>query len=101
MEIRMEIIMNYVKPELIVVAIVLYFIGIWIKGTETIKDKWIPLILGGLGIVLCTIYVMATAPIGSGAEILSAIFTAIIQGILVAALSIYVNQLIKQSAKRE
>ena len=97
----MEQIMNYVKPELLVLAVVLYFIGIWIKGTETIKDKWIPLILGGLGIVLCTIYVVATAPVGSGAEILSAIFTAIIQGILVAALSIYVNQLIKQSAKRE
>lgn len=93
--------MNYIKPELIIVAIALYFIGIWIKGTETIKDKWIPLILGGLGIVLCTIYVMATAPIGSGAEILSAIFTAIIQGILVAALSTYVNQLIKQYNKIE
>lgn len=97
----MELLMNYIKPELIIVAIALYFIGIWIKGTETIKDKWIPLILGGLGIVLCTIYVMATAPIGSGAEILSAIFTAIIQGILVAALSTYVNQLIKQYNKIE
>ena len=97
----MELLVNYVKPELIIVAIVLYFIGIWIKGTETIKDKWIPLILGGFGTVLCTIYVMATASIGSRSEILSAIFTSIIQGILVAALSTYVNQLIKQYNKIE
>lgn len=97
----MELLMNYVKPELIVVAIVLYFIGIWIKNTESIKDKWIPMILGALGIVLCALWVLATTPITSGAVFLMAVFTAIIQGILVAALSTYVNQLIKQAAKTE
>lgn len=97
----MELLMNYVKPELVIVAIVLYFIGIWIKGTESIADKWIPLILGITGIAICAIWVMATTPIGSGQALLMAIFTAIIQGILVAALSTYVNQLIKQAAKIE
>ena len=97
----MEIIMNYIKPELIVVAIVLYCIGVWIKGTESIKDKWIPMILGALGIVLCALWVLATTPITSGAVFLMAVFTAIIQGILVAALSTYVNQLIKQAKKIE
>ena len=97
----MELLMNYVKPELIIVAIVLYFIGIWIKGTESIADKWIPLILGITGIVICAIWVLATTPIGSGQALLMAIFTAIIQGILVAALSTYVNQLIKQANKIE
>lgn len=42
---------EYVKPELLVVAIVLYFIGLWIKQSETIKDKFIPLINGALGIL--------------------------------------------------
>lgn len=97
----MELLMNYVKPELVIVAIVLYFIGIWIKGSESIADKWIPLILGITGIAICAIWVMATTPIGSGQALLMAIFTAIIQGILVAALSTYVNQLIKQAAKIE
>lgn len=97
----MEILTNYIKPELIVVSIALYFVGIWIKNTKSIKDKWIPLILGGLSIVLCTLWVLATTPIGSGQSLLMAIFTAIIQGILVAALSTYVNQLIKQAAKTE
>ena len=42
----MEQIMNYVKPELLIVAVVLYFIGIGIKKSETISDKYIPAILG-------------------------------------------------------
>ena len=46
----MEQTMNYVKPELIVVAVVLYFIGMGLKQSQTVKDKYIPLILGGLGI---------------------------------------------------
>lgn len=37
----MEQIINYVKPELIVVAIVLCFIGMGMKKSEKIKDKMI------------------------------------------------------------
>ena len=97
----MELLMNYIKPQLIIVSIALYFIGVWIKDTEYIKDKWIPVILGIVSIIICAIWVMATTPIGSGQALLMAIFTAIIQGILVAALSTYVNQLIKQAKKIE
>ena len=56
----MEQIMNYVKPELLIVAVVLYFIGIGIKKSETISDKYIPAILGVLGILVCGIHVIAT-----------------------------------------
>lgn len=95
----MEQIINYVKPELIVVAIALYFIGMAIKQSETIADKYIPSILGIAGIVICGIYVIATCTLGTGQDIAMALFTAIVQGILVAGLSNYVNQLIKQSGK--
>ena len=97
----MEQIMNYVQPELIVVALVLYFIGMGLKKAEAVPDKYIPLILGGIGIVLCAIWVLATCPLDSGQNIAMAIFTAIIQGILVAGLSTYVNQIVKQSRKTE
>ena len=97
----MEQIMNYVKPELIVVAVVLYFIGIGVKKAEAVPDKYIPLILGGIGIALCAIWVLATCPLDSGQNIAMAVFTAIIQGILVAGLSTYVNQIIKQVQKIE
>lgn len=94
-------IMNYIKPELIVVAIVLYFVGLGIKKAQNIKDKYIPYILGVCGIVLASIWVFANNPIGTIQEILMAVFTSIVQGILVAGLSTYANQLIKQINKSE
>ena len=97
----MEQIMNYIKPELIVVAVVLYFIGMWLKKAQAVKDKYIPLILGGIGIVLCAIWVLATSTIGTGQEIAMAVFTAIVQGILVAGVSTYINQIVKQAGKEE
>lgn len=97
----MEQIMNYVKPELIVVAVVLYFIGMGMKQAQTVKDKYIPIILGGTGIVLCAIWVLATSPLGTGQDIAMAVFTAIVQGVLVAGLSTYINQVIKQIGKNE
>ncbi|WP_033124988.1 phage holin family protein [Eubacterium sp. ER2] len=97
----MEQIINYVKPELIVVAVVLYFIGMGLKQAQAVKDKYIPLILGGAGIVLCAIWVLATSPLGTGQDIAMAVFTAIVQGILVAGLSTYINQIIKQANKSE
>lgn len=97
----MEQIMNYVKPELIVVAVVLYFIGMGLKQAQTVKDKYIPLILGGIGIVLCAIWVLATCTLSTGQDIAMAVFTAIVQGVLVAGLSTYVNQIIKQIGKAE
>ena len=97
----MDQIMNYVKPELIVVAIVLYFIGMWLKQAAFIKDKYIPLVLGIVGIFVCGIWVMATASFAAAQDIALAVFTAIVQGILVAGLSTYVNQILKQLNKEE
>lgn len=97
----MDQIMNYVKPELIVVAIVLYFLGMWLKQAAFIKDKYIPLVLGIVGIFVCGIWVMATASFATGQDIASAIFASITQGILVAGLSTYVNQIFKQLNKEE
>lgn len=97
----MEQVMNYIKPELVVVAVVLYFVGMGLKQAQAVKDKYIPLILGGVGIILCAVWVFATCPLGTGQEIAMAVFTAIVQGILVAGLSTYVNQVIKQISKAE
>ena len=92
---------DYVKPELLVVAVVLYFIGIWMKQSETIPDKYIPALNGVIGIAICAVYVAATCTCGTGQEVAMAVFTAVTQGILVAGLSMYVNQIIRQSGKLE
>jgi len=94
-------IMNYVKPEFLVVAIILYFIGMWLKQSTLLKDKYIPLIIGIIGIFVCGIWVCATAQFSAWQDVAEAIFAAVTQGILVAGLSTYVNQLIKQAGKEE
>ena len=96
-----ELLKEYIKPELIIVAIVLYFIGIGIKNTEFIKDKYIPIILGIIGVIISAIYIIATSTINGYQEILTVIFTSIVQGILVAGASVYINQVINQSNKEE
>ncbi len=95
----MEQILNYVKPELLVLAIALYFVGAGLKQAQAVKDKYIPAILGAIGIILAAVWVFATCPLGNAQEIALAVFTAIVQGILVAGLSTYVNQIIKQAKK--
>lgn len=97
----MEQIMNYIKPELIVVAVVLYFVGMWLKKAQAVKDKCIPLILGVAGVVLCAIWVLATSTLSTPQDGAMAVFTAIVQGILVAGVSTYINQIVKQAGKEE
>lgn len=97
----MEQLMNYVKPELLVVAVVLYFVGMGLKKAQYFADKHIPAALGISGCVLAALYVFGTTQITNLQEASMAVFTALVQGLLVAGLSTYVNQLIKQATKAE
>lgn len=96
-----EMLKEYIKPELLILAVVLYFVGMGIKNTELIKDKYIPIILGIAGVLISGIYIVATSTINGYQEVLTVIFTSIVQGILVAGASVYINQVIKQSNKEE
>lgn len=97
----MEQIMDYVKPELLILAVVLYFIGMGLKQAQAVSDKYIPMILGGAGVAMSAIYVFATCSCTTGQDIALMVFTALTQGILVAGLSTYVNQIFKQLHKEE
>lgn len=97
----MEQIMDYVKPELLVVAVVLYFVGMGLKKAQYFADKHIPATLGAAGVVLAALYVFGTSTVANVQEICMAVFTAVVQGLLVAGLSTYVNQLVKQINKEE
>ena len=91
--------MNYVKPELLVLIPVLYFLGMGLKKAQTVADKYIPLLLGGAGVVLALLWVLAGSELGSAQDVLRAVFAAITQGVLCAGCSVYVNQLGKQAGK--
>ncbi len=77
---------NYITENALILIPVLYIIGMILKDTNKVKDKYIPLILLPIGIGL------AMALIGIN-------INAIIQGILVVGVSVYTNQLVKQINK--
>lgn len=91
-----NIIKESIEPELLILVPVLFGIGYAIKKTEKISDNNIPLILGIIGILLSALYVVANMTAFSVQEVLIAIFTAVAQGVLVAAGAVYIDQLIKQ-----
>lgn len=97
----MEQIMNYIKPELAVLPVVLYFLAMALKNAQAVKDKNIPITLGAVGIVLSALWVVSTSTITGWQSVVLALFTAIVQGVLAAGCSVYVNQIVKQKNKTE
>lgn len=91
---------DFISPELLVLIPVLYLVGAGLKQSA-VSDKWIPLILGGISIALCALYVFATADLDGVRSAAIAAFTAITQGILTAGASVYANQVVKQVHKEE
>lgn len=83
----MEII-KYVTEQALVLIPALYVIGLIIKGTEKVSNKWIPVILLPLGVA------GAIAFMGLNAN-------AVIQGILVTGATVFADQVVKQVQKSE
>lgn len=91
---------SYLKTEFLILVPVLYFIGIGLKKSK-LPDKWIPLMLGVLAVMLSAIWVISTTDISNLQEAALAIFTAVTQGVLAAGMSVYANQLYIQARKEE
>ena len=75
----MEQIINYIKPELLIVAVVLYFTGMGLKKAHYFADKHIPVTLGAIGIALASLYVFGTSTVTNAQEASMAVFTAIME----------------------
>lgn len=82
-------IMDYILGERLILIPVLYILGFFIKNSYLIKDKYIPLILLCIGIVLSILMAGDT------------VINNIIQGILVAGATVLTNEVIKQGRKEE
>ena len=84
----MEMIKDYILDNALILIPAIYVIGAILKGTELIKDKYIPVILLPIGIVLGMILI--------GFDV-----NGFIQGVLVTGVAVYANQLVKQALKEE
>ena len=91
---------EFIKPELLILIPVLYVVGIGIKKSK-LSDTLIPLVLGGIAIVLSAAWVIATSDISTLKDVAYALFISVTQGILSAGASVYVNQLYVQSKKKD
>ena len=92
---------TYIKPELVILIGVLFAIGAGAKKTEAIKDKYIPVLLGTVGVVLAALWVAATTAIHDAQSALMAVFVGLTQGILCAAASVYADQVVFKQPKRD
>ena len=84
----MEMLKDYILDNALILIPAIYVIGAILKGTELVKDKYIPVILLPIGIVLAMLLVGFTV-------------NGFIQGVLVTGVAVYANQLVKQTLKKE
>ncbi len=75
-------IISYVKPELFVVIFVLWGLGLMFKASK-IENKYIPIWLCVFALVIALIWVYATTEITTSQMLAMAIFTAIVQGVII------------------
>lgn len=84
----------FIKPELMILVPMLYMVGKTIKNTKMVHESNIPFVLGILGVILSSIYSLATSDLINYKSFLMCVFVSITQGITCAGLSVYTNQLI-------
>ena len=79
---------QYITQNALILIPVLYIIGMIVKNTEKVDDKYIPLVL-------------LIAGIAGAIGIMGINGDAVVQGVLVTGATVYTNQIIKQSTKKE
>lgn len=88
-------ILNFIRPDILVLVPVLIIIGLMLKKVSYVKDWIIPIILGVVGMVFA-ILILGFSEGFTGPTILNGI----IQGILAAGMAVYVHQLTIQTTKK-
>lgn len=84
-----------INEKIFILIPVLFACGEALKYSKRIDNRYIPILLGVLGIALCALFKFIT-PVDNVAE---TIFFAVTQGILCAAGAVYGNEVIKQALK--
>ena len=86
----MEQITQYVQPAYAVLAAVLYCIGRGLKALKKFPNQFIPLTLTACGVALALLNALSRC--GEYANWAAALFEGVVQGVLCAGMSVYVNE---------
>ena len=84
-----EILLNYIVEDGLILIPVLYVIGYIIKHTNILSNRWIPLVLLVIGIMF-SIFLLNDP-----------IVDRVIQGILIAGVTVFIDQVKKQNFEKE
>ena len=84
-----EILLNYIVEDGLILIPVLYVIGYIIKNTNILSNRWIPLVLLVIGIIF-SIFLLNDP-----------IVDRVIQGILIAGVTVFIDQVKKQNFEKE
>lgn len=89
-----EIILQLIRPELLILVAFLWCLGLFFKKAPWFTAEWmIPFLLLGIGILFTILYLAII--LGEGFTKVTFLM-GIIQGVLIAALAVYINEALKQ-----
>jgi len=91
-------IMDFIKPELFILVVFLYAVGLFVRNGPWKENSWmIPYILLVVSFVITLAYVAIFLGEGFSPPVIVAV---IIQSVLIAAVTVYGNELIEQIKDR-
>lgn len=94
----MDNIIEFIRPELFILIVFLYCVGLFLKLNDGFKKTWtIPYILLGISFLITLAYVSIYLGEGFSPQVLVAV---VIQSVLIAAVTVFGNELIKQATRR-
>ncbi len=94
----MEIVTDYICSELLILVVFLWGLGWFLKLVPAFKAEWmIPFILLGVSLVVTVAYLAFVEGHGMTAK---TVVSGIVQGVLVAAVAVFGNELRKQAVER-
>lgn len=79
---------QYIKPELLIITPVLYVIARMLHQSH-IKQEQLPWILLLISIVMAGLYTFATTDVSSMMKLFMALFTTIVQGVLLSGTAVF------------
>jgi len=94
----MENLLKFIPEHLMILIVVIYVVGIFLKQLDGVKDKYITLILMVFGITFAILLSIINAQYKVALDV---IVNGVLQGILCWGVSVGINQTTKQLSKQE
>jgi hypothetical protein len=91
---NLETIIAFIKPELFVIVIFLFCIGLFLKKAPWFTSEWtIPFILLGISFIITIFYIAIVLGEGVTGKV---IVTGSIQAVMIASITVFGNETLKQ-----